>query len=64
MNEEKIIIGEKYLDKHDEREYELVGIVEKRVAILIRGASRQEVNVDDFGKFLKRLRAGKTSKKG
>ena len=46
------IIGQKYLDLQDGREYELVGIV-KKTAILIRGVSRQEINLEDFWKVFK-----------
>jgi len=51
--EKKLIIGQKYLDLQDGREYELVGIKDKKTAILIRGVARQEINLEDFWKVFK-----------
>ena len=56
--DKKLIIGNKYLDTHDKREYELTGIKVvkgEKVAILVRGVSIQEVGVDSFWKVFREI---------
>ena len=56
--DKKPIIGNKYLDIHDRREYELTGIKTERgqlVAILVKGANTQEVGLDSFWKVFREV---------
>jgi hypothetical protein len=51
-----LILGVKYTDKEDGRDYEITGIKEengKKIVMLARGVARQEIDIDDFWKVFK-----------